>query len=140
MITNRAYAALLWACSFLFAVRVLGQAVQRWSPQSFLPDFGSFQGSGLPYWLLLSSQSAILGAMLWYAWRVQTRALRASERAGRVLMWLGWIYMLGSIARIGIGIAVPTAPAWFRASIPATFHLVLAAYVLTLAYYHRQRA
>jgi len=103
-------AGVLWSLSFLFALRLLGQAVQRWAPQDFLPVFGAFQGSELPYWLLLSAQ----------------------------LAWAGVIYMAGSLARIAVGLAVPAAPDWFRTWIPAVFHVVLAAYVLTLALCHRR--
>jgi hypothetical protein len=41
--------------------------------------------------------------------------------------------MLGSVLRIGVGLLVPAAPPWFSTWIPATLHLVLAGYVLTLA-------
>jgi hypothetical protein len=128
----------LWLLSFLFGLRVAGQALQRWAPQPFLPAFETFQGSSLPYGVLLASQLVILSAMLWYAYRVQGRRLRPSLRAGRLLLWIGGIYMAGSLARIVVGIALPEAPAWFTAWIPAFFHLVLASYVLTLGCYHRR--
>jgi hypothetical protein len=54
---------LLWFLTFLFALRVAGQAIQRWAPQSFLPPFDAFQGSNLPYFVLLGSQIVTLGAM-----------------------------------------------------------------------------
>ena len=132
------HAHLLWLFTGLFALRVLGQAIQLWWPQRLLPHFDSFQGSRLPYGVLLASQLVILATMLHYAWRAQRGALPRNERAGRVLLWLGWIYMTGSIARIAVGLLLPEASAWFRAWIPATFHLVLAGYVLTLGY-HRRR-
>lgn len=135
--TRRAYASALWLLTLLFALRVSGQAIQRWAPQPFLPDFGSFQGSGLHYGVLLPMQLVILAAMGFFAWRVQAGALAPSPRAGRILAWIGWIYLLGSVARIIVGLAVPAAPAWFSTWIPAVYHVVLAAYVLTLAYYHR---
>ncbi len=139
MAAARAYPVLSWLLVALFALRVLGQAIQRWFPQSSLPDFGAFQGSGLPYGLLLPVQFAILALMMCFAYLVQKQRLQRSARFGRLLLWLGWIYMAGSLARIAIGVAVAPAPPWFRTWIPASFHLVLAAYVLTLAYYHRQR-
>jgi len=43
-----------------------------------------------------------------------------------------------SVGRIVVGLSVPAAPAWFSTWIPAVFHVVLAAYVLTLAHYHRR--
>jgi hypothetical protein len=127
---------LLCALSLLFAIRVLGQALQHWVPQPFLPPFDDFQGSSLPYGLLLSSQFAILAAMVWVAWRARIGALAPSRRAGSVLLWAGGIYMAGSLLRIAIGLTVSGAPAWFSTWIPAVFHVVLAAFVLTLSHYH----
>jgi hypothetical protein len=129
-------ATLLWTLSFLFALRVLAQAVQRWLPQSFLPPFGQFQGSNLPYPVLLSAQILILAAMLRYSWKAQRAELTASRRVSKTLFWCGAIYMGGSVARIAIGLAISIAPPWFSAWISAVFHLVLAAFVLTLAWTH----
>ena len=130
------YAALMWLLSGLFALRVLGQALQRWLPQTFLPDFHDFQGSNLPYWLLLSAQLAILALMAVFARRVQIRKLHPNRRTGQVLACAGGVYMAGSLVRIIIGLTLPVAPAWFEAWISAIFHLVLAGFVITLATYH----
>jgi len=139
MVTKRAtYTASLWMLTVLFAMRVFGQALQRWAPQPFLPPFDAFQGSNLPYWLLLSVQLVILVVMIVVARRVQTGSLAPSARAGTVLALVGWIYMTLSVGRIAVGLSAPAAPAWFSTWIPAVFHVVLAAYVLTLAYYHRR--
>src|SRR2546428_5757236 len=135
---NRIYAAVLWLLSSLFAARVLGKAVQRWAPQNFLPEFYAFQGSNLPYWLLLSAQLLILAAMVFASLRVQTGRLALGRRAGTVTAWAGGIYMAVALVRIVVGLAVPAAPDWFRAWIPAIFHVVLAAFVLSLALYHRR--
>lgn len=121
---------LLWFLTFLFALRVAGQAMQRWAPQSFLPPFDAFQGSDLPYPILLGSQIVILGVMAFCNLRPPS--------ARRALTWLGSFYMAGSLARIVVGLAVPGAPAWFSTWIPAVFHVVLAAYVLALAGFHRR--
>lgn len=129
---------LLWILSLLFMLRVLGQLIQRWFPQAWLPPFDSFQGSGLPYWLLLSVQLLILAAMVRYSRQVQTGRLLAQPRVGTALLWLGSVYMAGSLMRILVGLVVPSAPAWFSTWIPALFHVVLAGYVLTLAFCRRR--
>jgi hypothetical protein len=67
--------------------------------------------------------------MIFFAWR----AHRGRAPKGRALLWFGAVYMAGSLLRIVVGIALPGAPAWFTAWIPAAFHLVLAGYVLVLA-------
>jgi hypothetical protein len=132
------YATLLWLLTMAFAMRVSGQALQCWAPQPFLPPFDAFQGSNLPYWLLLSVQLVILVVMTVVCRRVQTGSLAPSARAGTVLMWAGWLYMTVSVGRIVVGLSAPAAPPWFSTWIPAVFHVVLAAYVLTIAYYHRR--
>ena len=120
----------------LFGLRVAGQAVQFWMPQSFLPTFDLFQGSNLRYSTLLLIQLLILGLMLRTCLRVGGGISVADRRLGRGLAWFGGIYMAGSVARIAVGIVMPSAPAWFSAWIPAFFHLVLAGFVLTAAHYH----
>ena len=133
---TRTGATLLWTLSFLFALRVLAQALQRWLPQSFLPSFGRFQGSNLPYPVLLSAQILILAAMLRCSWKAPRRALTAGRRLNKTLFCCGAIYMSGSVARIAIGLTISIAPPWFSAWISAVFHLVLAGFVLTLAWTH----
>jgi hypothetical protein len=132
------HAALLWTLTLLFASRVLGQAIQRWWPQSFLPPFGTFQGSELEYPVLLSAQVVILALMVWATRRIGAGTLSASHAQLRFLTRFGGLYMAGSVLRIVIGLAVPVAPHWFRAWIPAFFHLVLAGFVITVALYARQ--
>ena len=132
-------AVLAWSLSFLFALRVAGQALQRWMPVTWLPPFGAFQGSNLPYWLLLTSQLLILALMVRFSWRVHAGSLVPNRRAGTVLAWAGGLYLMISIGRIAVGLLVVEAPAWFKAWISAVFHVVLAIYVLTLAAYHLQQ-
>ena len=131
---------LFWMLSALFAARVLGQAVQHWWPQTYLPPFNAFQGSRLSYPTLLSAQAIILGLMVWTSWRATTGWFRPSDRKSVLFTWIGGIYMSGSLLRIVIGLASPNAPHWFRVWIPAFFHLVLAGFVLTLAFYFRSRS
>jgi hypothetical protein len=105
-------------------------------PQPFLPPAEAFQGSNLPYAVLLSSQLAILTAMFYLTFRMQTGAMVPSRRIGLGLAWAGGIYMALSIGRIAVGLALPEADPWFSAWIPAFFHSVLAGFVLTVSLYH----
>jgi hypothetical protein len=130
------YGSYTWSLCVLFAVRVLGQALQRWAPQLFLPPFEAFQGSRLPYWLLLSFQLLILAVMMRVARRVQSDRLVPHHRIGFWLAWAGAVYMVVALGRIAVGLAVPDAPAWFKTWIPAFFHVVLAAFVLVVSLYH----
>ena len=134
-----AYGATGWVLSGIFAGRVLGQALQIWFPVTFLPPADHFQESTLPYWLLLAAQVAILASMLYLSWRMQTGALVARRRLGTVLLAVGSLYMAVSVGRLAIGLAFEEAHPWFRAWIPAMFHVGLAAFVLTVSLYHVKR-
>jgi hypothetical protein len=136
----RRYIALLWLLAALFAARVAGQALQLWFPQPFLPPFAAFQGSDLPYSVLLPTQLLILGAMVWSAWNAQAGELVPAPHTRALITWLGAIYMAGSLARIAIGLTWREAAPWFSAWIPAAFHLVLAGFLVTLAYAFRVRS
>lgn len=132
------HAPVLWALAAAFALRVAGQALQRWLPQPFLPPFGQWQGSGTPYSLLLTLQLLIVALLVRTAWRVGRRLSTPSPRLGRQLAGFGAIYMAVSVARVAIGWTFDAAPPWFTAWISGVFHIVLAAYVLTVAHYHLQ--
>jgi hypothetical protein len=121
----------------LFAMRVAGQAVQEWRPLAFLPPSAAFQGSDLPYGLLLSSQLAILAVMAYVSARVGRMARR--PRLGRWLLAAGGLYMAVALGRIAVGLLVPAAAPWFRAWIPAFFHVVLAGFVLAVSVYHLRK-
>ena len=133
------FAVLLWTLTSLFALRVLGQAVQHWRPQPYLPPFSAFQGSGLKYPVLLSAQIIILGLMIRASARVGAGTHLAGRRKVRTWGWFGSVYLAGSIVRIVVGLALPDSPPWFRTWIPALFHLVLAGFVLVLALYSRRQ-
>jgi hypothetical protein len=125
--------------TLLFAGRVAGQAIQTWAPQSWLPPLERWQGSSLDYSILLGTQLLMLAAMAWASVRAWRGVLRVRPTWGRILAWLGAVYMAGSVARIVIGLVVPGASPWFSTWIPAMFHLVLASFVLALARYHSRR-
>lgn len=129
-------AFLLWLCTLLFAARVAGQALQSVLPQPWLPPFEAFQGSNLPYWALFPAQLVILGVMVRASIGVGSGKLCANPRLGKALAWAGGVYLAGSLLRIGVGLTFSGAPDWFRAWIPASFHVVLASFVLVLSAWH----
>lgn len=138
MLSHRRLFLILTTPAVLFALRVVAQAMQRWHPSPILPPFEAFQGSALPYDLLLLVQVAVLAIMVRLAWRVRVGKLQRQADVGGALAIAGSIYFSVMLIRILIGFAVPAAPGWFRAWIPGSFHLVLAVFVLALAAYHRQ--
>jgi hypothetical protein len=137
---NHRYASLLWGLTLLFALRVLGQAIQRWMPQEFLPPFESFKGSALPYWFLLCAQILILSVMARVSRRVQTGALTPNRRSGTILLWAGAVYMIVALGRLALGLIATGMPAWFHAWIPAIWHVVLASFVLVISRFHRRES
>jgi len=122
----------------LFLLRVLGQAVQRWLPQPWLPPFVAFQGSRLPYPVLLGAQLLILTVMVRAAWRALRGTGSAAPAQGRLLLGFGAVYLLVSLARIAIGMGLRSAPYWFSTWIPAFFHIVLACFVLVAGDHQRR--
>ena len=58
------------------------------------------------------------------------------RKGAPLLLWIGGLYLAGSLLRIAVGLAVPAAHPWFSTWIPAAFHVVLAGYVLALARVH----
>jgi len=131
------FTTLLWVFSLLFAGRVSGQALQCLAPQTWLPSFHAFQGSNLPYWLLLPVQLLILASMTNISLRAQNGTITPSRQACRALGWAGGLYMAVALGRIAVGLSLPAGPHWYRAWIPAAFHVVLAGFVLTLSAFHR---
>lgn len=130
------HAICLWLLTLLFAGRVAAQALQYWLPQAFLPDFSRFQGSSLPYAVLLPIQFLILAILLRACLALGSGRRIPVRRKGKLLAWLGGIYVAGSLGRIVVGLTMSSAPPWFSTWIPALFHLILAGCVLVLAHFH----
>jgi len=121
----------------LFAVPVAAGAVQRWQPQPWLPRPEVFQGLA-PFCLSFPVQSLTLAAMLLVARRVQRGSLVASARLGGILAWAAAFYLSIALGRLAFGVGVLDPLFWHRISVPAYLHAVFAAFVLTLALFHRR--
>jgi len=116
--------------SFMFLLRVLGQVIQRWLPVEFLPPFDAWQGSALPYPVLLLSQVVMLG-LLAAAIRGMVRQRRVfSARVSRCMMAIGFVYFAGMALRLILGVTVFDDNRWFTAWISTALHLDLAAIVI----------
>jgi hypothetical protein len=130
------YVVALATLAALFAGRVAAQAIQRWLPLPFLPPAAAFQGSALPYAILLPAQIAIIALMLRTVRGVRGGAMPPRARTGRALTAAGGIYIGTMLARLAIGVALPDSPGWFHSQISIAFHFVLALFVLVLAAWH----
>ncbi|HWQ95401.1 MAG TPA: hypothetical protein VN418_07890 [Gammaproteobacteria bacterium] len=133
------FAVALWILVFVFCLRVLGQLIQQVSPLPWLPGLEQWQGSALPYWLLLTIQWAIIAVMVMSVRRCTSGNLVRRPAQGKWLLFLGTIYFVVMAGRLVIGWTLPSAGPWFHKPIPAIFHLVLASFILLLGAHHTNR-
>ena len=122
-----------------FLLRVIGQAVQRWTPVEFLPPFDDWQGSSLPYAVILSAQIAILAIAVYVTRRMATGANVVGARWASRIMTLGIIYFAAMATRIVLGLTLLPDVGWFTSWISSSFHLVLALQVVLIGVYQRVR-
>ena len=132
---------LVWSTaglSLVFLARVVSQAVQNWAPVSFLPPFDDFQGSGLPYSVLLSAQIAIVVLLLVVVARMRRGKRLISWRLIVPVAVAGGVYFTVMAVRLVLGLSVLSHSGWFSTWIPTVFHLVLASLMMLIAsYQHR---
>jgi hypothetical protein len=136
------YPLVLGICTALFVLRVLGQAAVAVWNVGFLPPFEQWYSGLLPYPLLLPAQIVLAALMLKIvADFVRGKGFFVSlrPRTGRILIGLGALYALAMVVRYGATMAAYPERRWFTGTIPIWFHLVLAAFVLTLGHYQLRR-
>ena len=119
----------------LFVLRVLAQAVQWVGPVPFLPPFDTWQGSGLPYPALLTSQVLIIALLARALLVMRSRSIRPASWKHRACFVLGGAYFAAMAFRLLAGLTFLSDVGWFADSLPALFHLVLAAFVLLFGHY-----
>lgn len=124
-----AFALLLAA----FVFRVVAQLMQVFAPTNALPGFDEWQSGTLPYPLLVASQIIIIAAGVWATWAMWTGRPAPQPRLGRVLVWIGWIYLVGAAFRFFAGLTFLSNVAFFDVHLPGFFHIVLASMVLLFA-------
>lgn len=134
--TSRRYARWLWLLVGLFAARVLAQPATFVIEASWLPRFESWQGSNLPYPVLLATQLVILALLARIAFRFTIGAVAPRRRTGVWLLSLGGVYFVAMLARLVLGATVLSTNQWLAKPLPTFFHLVLASFVLLAGYYH----
>ncbi len=135
MSLHQRYLPWMLALTALFVLRVLAQAVQWAGPVPFLPSFDSWQGSGLPYPALLASQVVIIALLARALVVVRSRSIRPASWKHRACFLLGGAYFAAMAFRLLAGLTFFSDVEWFAQSLPALFHLVLAAFVLLFGHY-----
>ena len=128
--TDRLLTSAAVVLSVAFMLRVVGQAVQLWVPQSWLPPFSEWQGSAIPYPLLLAAQVVILGIVAFVLTRMAQGRRMLGRRTCFVVIGAGAVYFAVMAARLLVGLFWLTENQWFTTWISTSFHLVLASVVL----------
>ena len=136
--THRRCAWAVTVLSLAFLGRVVSQAVQKWAPVSFLPPFGEFQGSGLPYPALLTAQIAILAITVAVIARMRRGKSLISPRLIVPVTVAGALYFAVMAVRLVLGLSVLSHSGWFSTWIPTVFHLVLASKLMLIGAYQRR--
>ena len=133
---NRTYVKVLSALLALFALRVLAQLVQAYSDVGWLPSFAAWAAGGLPYPVLVAVQVIIIAIAVEVIRKLARGDVRPRRKWALWLLVLGAIYFGAMAGRLVAGLTFLAENAWFAASLPAAFRLVLAAFVLVLGHYH----
>ena len=143
VIERKRYFWILSILLFLFCLRVLGQFLVAFFHVGFLPPMEQWFSGLLPYPELLTSQILIIGLFV----KICRDFARGSGyfatpnyRLGLNLMRSGWVYLGAMILRYIIRMWLRPDQRWTGGCIPIFFHWVLAAFVLTLGHYHRNKA
>ncbi|MCI0691485.1 hypothetical protein L0337_05690 [candidate division KSB1 bacterium] len=136
--TPRRYPLLLGILSFLFLLRVLGQALVALFGVTFLPPMERWYSGLIPYFLLLPIQILFIAAMA----KVVIDLCRGygfftqpNRRAGIIIKWFSYIYFLSMVLRYVITMWLHPELRWFTGTIPIWFHMVLAAFLYTYSHY-----
>jgi hypothetical protein len=133
---GRRHATALALLLAAFAFRVAAQLVQLLWPTPLLPPFAMWQSGTVSYPVLVASQLLIIAAVATVIVGLWRRRLRPRRKLGMALLTVGAVYMLGAAFRLVAGLSFLSHLAFFRATLPSIFHMVLAGIVLTLGHFH----
>ena len=130
-------AAFLLLFTALFVMRVVGQIVVLLRAPGWLPPMDEW--NLLPYRLLLPIQLAFIAVMVGVATTLLAEEGPLAEpdvSFGRFLIGVSLVYAAAMAVRYAVRMARRPHERWFGGAIPIVFHLVLAAYLLTLGRFH----
>ena len=132
---RRFHLPLMLILTGLFVLRVLAQLVQAVQEVPVIPPFDAWQGSGLPYPILLGSQVLIIAVITVVLWRIRTNAFSPSPWKYWTCFTLGGIYFAVMVFRLVAGLTFLSENDWFSTSLPALFHVILASLILIFGHY-----
>ena len=116
----------------VFAFRVFAQLLQATFPVGWLPAVSQWQGSSLPYPVLLAIQLLIILVLVVVIWKIRHGSIHPDIRLGRWLFAVGGVYFIVMLLRLLLGLTLLASVPWFAKTIPAFFHLVLACICFTI--------
>lgn len=121
----------------LYALQMIGQAVVLFQRLSIFPPVSAWYFGLIPYRVLLPIQFAILSAMVYVTWRfVRAEAWRACSRCAHALTAIAWIYGVVTLLRYATAVTLHPELRGLVGVIPIVPHVVLVAFIYTLARYH----
>jgi len=130
--SDRLRPAILWICTLLFLLRVLGQIEVLLLAPSWLPPMDAWYSGLLPYPLLLPAQILVLMTMS--VLTMATRELRSGAgRWRRIVRGFALCYFVIMLLRLIVQLLRGASDALAAGGIPIAFHWVLALYLLVLA-------
>jgi hypothetical protein len=149
--TKRSSALIFSLLTLLFLLRVAAQALAAFADIPFLPPMekwvtpsaSPFATSGLvPYPILLTAQALILivqVAVIRDFARGRGYFVSLSERTGRILLGLSYLYAGSMALRYVITMVLYPERRWLGHTVPIALHFVLAGFLFTLGDYHTRR-
>ena len=137
---NRPHVIILSVLLAAFVLRVVAQLMQAVSDVPWLPPFAAWAAGGLPYPMLVIIQIVIIAAVVEVIRKLARGDVQPRRKWAVWLFGLGAIYFVAMAFRLIAGQTFLADSAWFAASLPAFFHLVLAGIVLALGHYHWARS
>lgn len=129
----------LWVCTTLMLLRVIGQLVVFLRAPAWLPPMAQWQSGLVPYRFLLSTQAVVLVLMFWIAADFARESgvwVQPLPRLGRVVLAWSCVYAGAMVVRYVVRMARRPDQRWLGGTIPIIFHCVLAVFQWTFGRYH----
>ena len=128
--------------TWLFFLRVLGQALVVFFSVDRLPATEHWFSGLIPYPILLAIQLVMLAGMVKIAsdvWRTRGFFATPQPSWARFLIVCSVIYAGSMVLRYGLTMAYHPEMRWFGRTIPILFHFVLAGFLYAWGKFHAQR-
>ncbi|MDY6949797.1 MAG: hypothetical protein SXG53_29335 [Pseudomonadota bacterium] len=133
---GRARIIVLWLCTGLFFLRVVGQVEALLLAPAWLPPMHDWYSGLLPYPLLLPAQIGILMLMSVLVFRemqINGASYTQPARSRRWLRITALVYFAVMVVRLAVQLARGAEDVIAAGGIPIAFHWILALFLLVLS-------